>query len=413
MWALSVRRFSAYQIYLLMIGVSSFFFSVAFTTSAIYRFQMAGLDPLQLVLVGTVLEASIFLFEIPTGVVADIFSRRLSVIIGYALIGVGMLTEGSFQLFFAILLAQAVWGIGYTFISGAQDAWLADEIGENHLTAAYLRASQISQVAALAGIGINVLLARIQLNLPFLLAGAGHVGLAMFLALFMPERGFNPTPQAERQSWQKVGDTFREGMGVIHGRPLLITILGIALIYGLYSEALDRLWEAHILADFTLPEIGQLGSVAWFGLVNGAVMIIAIGTTEFMRRRAKLFTHGRMVKVLALFSGIISAGLVVFGAAQGFSTALLSYSTVAIVRRTMQPLYSAWVNRGLPSVVRATVLSTYGQMDAVGQMVGGPIVGFVANRYGLRAAIILAGVLLSPVLALYRRAYGQGQVVER
>ncbi len=81
-----------------------------------------------------------------------------------------MLLEGTFQIFFVILAAQIIWGIGYTFISGAQDAWLADEIGEEKLTPTYLRASQLAQVATLAGIVINVSLASIQLNLPFLLA---------------------------------------------------------------------------------------------------------------------------------------------------------------------------------------------------------------------------------------------------
>jgi DHA3 family tetracycline resistance protein-like MFS transporter len=114
-----------------------------------------------------------------------------------------------------------------------------------------------------------------------------------------------------------------------------------------------------------------------------------------------------MVKILALFSAAISAGLVLFGLATSFAIALLSYSTVAIVRRTMQPLYTAWLNRGIPSAVRATVLSTYGQMDAIGQILGGPIVGVVANRLGLRAAIVLAGVLLTPVLALFQRAFDQ------
>ena len=390
-----------------MTASSAFLFSLAFTTGAIYRFQMAGLDPLQLVLLGTVLEGSVFLFEIPTGIVADIYSRRLSVITGFSLIGLGMLLEGTFQVFITIMLAQAVWGIGYTFISGAEDAWLADEIGEERLTSTYLRGSQLAQIAALAGIIVNAGLASIQLNYPFFFAGAGHIALAGFLFLFMPERGFKPTPQSDRNSWQKMGGTFQEGMNAIRARPLLMTILGIALVYGLYSEAVDRLWEAHILDNFSLPPIDNVNSVVWFGLINAAIMIIAIGTTEFMRRRASMLDHGRMVRVLASLSGVISAGLVVFGLASGFTMALLSYGTVAIVRKTMQPLYNAWINRGIPSEVRATVLSTYGQMDAVGQLIGGPIVGAAANRFGLRAAFVLAGILLTPVLALYRRAYYQ------
>jgi DHA3 family tetracycline resistance protein-like MFS transporter len=80
---------------------------------------------------------------------------------------------------------------------------------------------------------------------------------------------------------------------------------------------------------------------------------------------------------------------------------------VDIVRTTLQPLYSAWVNRGIPSEVRATVLSTYGQMDAMGQIAGGPIMGVIANQYGLRTALAIAGFLLTPVLALYGRAYAQ------
>ncbi|MBK9055067.1 MAG: hypothetical protein IPL78_30455 [Chloroflexi bacterium] len=80
------------------------------------------------------------LFEIPTGIVADLRSRRLSLLIGYVIIGIGFLMEGLFPFFVPVLLAQVVWGIGYTFTSGAQDAWLADEIGESKLTQAYLRA---------------------------------------------------------------------------------------------------------------------------------------------------------------------------------------------------------------------------------------------------------------------------------
>src|SRR6476469_9881087 len=101
----------------------AFCLSTIFTLAAVYRLQTVGLDPLQLVLVGTVLEASCFVFEIPTGVVADTFSRRLSVIIGVVLLGGGELIEGAIPAFAAVLLAQVVAGLGYTFLSGATEAW--------------------------------------------------------------------------------------------------------------------------------------------------------------------------------------------------------------------------------------------------------------------------------------------------
>ena len=83
------------RLYIALRISTAFVMATAFTTSAIYRINLGGLSPLQLVLVGTVLELSVFLFEVPTGVLADTYSRRLSMIIGFAIIGVGLVVEGS------------------------------------------------------------------------------------------------------------------------------------------------------------------------------------------------------------------------------------------------------------------------------------------------------------------------------
>ena len=98
------------------------FFLFYSTISAIYRIQEAGLNPLELVLVGTVLELSTFLFEIPTGVVADVYSRRLSVVIGTFLIGIGFIVEGSNPTFAWIL----AWEVRLSLSSPSPQAlWVA------------------------------------------------------------------------------------------------------------------------------------------------------------------------------------------------------------------------------------------------------------------------------------------------
>ena len=197
-----MKKLHASTIYLIMVTISALFFAIAFTTSAIYRFETAQLNPLQLVLIGTVLEASVFLFEIPTGIVADVYSRRLSVIIGYALIGIGLMLEGMWPLFSTILLAQAIWGIGHTFTSGALDAWLADELGEERLPQIYLHGSQFRQVASFIGIFIGVGIATHRLNIPMLVGGSGLFGLAIFLWFLMPESSFSPASEDERETWR-------------------------------------------------------------------------------------------------------------------------------------------------------------------------------------------------------------------
>jgi len=152
-----MRKMGAYPLYLVMEGATALLMTMIFTASSIYQVSMVGLSALQLVLVGTTLEVSAFLFEVPTGVVADVYSRRLSVIIGMFLIGLGFIVEGAFPLFLPILLAQVLWGLGYTFTSGATQAWITDEIGEAAAGKAFLRSDQVGNLTALFGIGAGEL----------------------------------------------------------------------------------------------------------------------------------------------------------------------------------------------------------------------------------------------------------------
>ena len=105
-----------YPVYLFISGASGLFFMLYATIASVYRIQTVGLNPLELVLVGTALELAILIFEVPTGVLADIYGRRRSVIVGFLLIGVGFSFEGAVPVFAAVLTAQLIWGVGYTFI---------------------------------------------------------------------------------------------------------------------------------------------------------------------------------------------------------------------------------------------------------------------------------------------------------
>ncbi len=140
---LSGARF-AYRVYLAQEAAGTFLFMMVITASGLFMIQVAKLDALQLVLVGTTLEASAFIFEVPTGVLADTVSRRLSVIIGTALIGIGLVVWGAWALFPTILLAQVLWGIGFTFTSGATQAWISDETGNQETGQIYLRGAQLA-----------------------------------------------------------------------------------------------------------------------------------------------------------------------------------------------------------------------------------------------------------------------------
>ena len=220
-------------------------FSLVFTVSQVYRIDTIRLNPFQLVLVGTVLETACFIFEIPTGIVADMKSRKLSMIIGIALVGTAFIIEGSIPTFASVIISQLLWGLGYTFTSGADDAWIADELGGKGLDHIYLKGTQVGQLFSFLGIICSTLIGSVMVNLPMIIGGISFIALAVLLVFLMKETNFTPSPAEGRNSWQQMAHTFAEGIRFIKGNPLLLLMMAIALFYGLYSEGIDRLWTAH------------------------------------------------------------------------------------------------------------------------------------------------------------------------
>jgi DHA3 family tetracycline resistance protein-like MFS transporter len=180
-----LKKISAYKAYLLFSGISSLLFSMTFTVSMVYQVERVHLNPLQLILVGTTLETACFIFEIPTGVVADVYSRKLSIIIGTALIGAGFVLEGSVPVFAALLASQVLWGMGYTFISGAVDAWIAEEEKKRKLDSIYMRGAQADQAGSIVGIILGTIAGNLSISLPIILSGAFFIVLAVILVLYI------------------------------------------------------------------------------------------------------------------------------------------------------------------------------------------------------------------------------------
>jgi len=392
----------AYLLFLTYSVASSAFMTLVFTVNMIYFVITAGLNPLQMVLVGTTLELSIFIFEIPTGVVADTVSRRLSVIIGVFLIGAGFLVQAIAPVFTMILLAQVLWGIGYTFTSGALQAWITDEISEEMAAAAFLKATQLEQVGSLVAIGISVLTATIwNMQVPMLLGGILFLILGFFLIIFMKEHNFVRANSGQSTNWKSLLSTLQNGIKMLKIRPLLIRILLIGFFFGLYSEGLDRLWVPHVIERFNLPDQGQSVMIGWIGGLNAVSMVV----TFFVARKVhKYFEKNSSANQISKFLKIFSIFLV-------FSVALFAVTKyswisfgllvlIAALRALINPLYTAWVNQRLNSDTRATIISMSSLVDAFGQIGGGPVVGLIAQNVSIQTGLLVSAVLLSPVVGL-------------
>ncbi len=407
----------AYRVYLAQEAAGSFCFMMAITAAGLFMIQVAKLDALQLVLVGTTLELSAFIFEVPTGVLADTVSRRLSVIIGVALIGVGLMVWGAWPLFGTILVGQVLWGIGATFTSGATEAWISDETGNVETGQIFIRGAQLGWAAGALGIVASVPLVAVWgLQAPILAGGLGYVLTAVALIFVMPERHWSPAPREGRSMIQALRETLRRSATTVRAVPALLTILAISFVAGAGSEAFDRLRELHFLSNFAFPRVPLLPAIAWFALINLVSLVTSVAAVQVARRRIATESHLGAARTLLAIDVVLIAAIVVFAAAVSFEMAALSYLLTRIVRRVAQPIATAWINLGLPSDVRATVHSLNSQADALGQISGGPLLGWLAVAAGTtRPAMFAVAIILTPSLYLYLRTirlHGDDLIVE-
>lgn len=401
-----MEKENALKVYIGIRFLFSLFFTTIVTVNLVYQATVVGLNPLQLVLVGTLLETVSFLFEIPTGVVADAYSRKVSVVIGHFLLGCGFIIEGSIASFSGVLLAQVVWGIGYTFISGAREAWIADEIGEENAGKAFIKGTQASQIGTILGTATSMVLGNIYIRLPILLGGLFFCILAGFLLLMMPEKHFSPTPVEGRTTFRSMKCTLIDGIKLIDQRRILVFVLLTGMIFGMFSEGLDRLWTPYILNTFSFPTFWTLKPVIWFGFISMGATLLAFLVTEVMKRRTDTLDRESTVKSLFLINFMLPIGVIVFGTAGGFVTAVGAYWFTAMFKEARGPFYDAWTNQSLEPEVRATVFSMCSQANALGQIVGGPCLGLIANTISIRISIIAAGLALIPSLFLHKRTLG-------
>jgi MFS transporter, DHA3 family, tetracycline resistance protein len=407
---LSTTEQHAYRVYLLLQGGKALFFGLTFTVNMIYFVTVLELTPLQLVLVGTTLETAIFIFEVPTGIVADVYSRRLSIIIGVVLIGIAFLVEGLIPVFAAVLMSQVLWGIGYTFTSGATEAWISDEIGEGRAGEAFLRGSQAGSIGSIIGvIGAVGLAAATQINVPIATSGVLFLLMGGLLVLFMPENGFQRAPQSERSSFTEMFSTFREGLRLVRRRPVLISILVIGVILGIASEGYDRLWHKHLIDTITLP--GPLEPIIWFGALDLVGIAIGLAFKEVARRRVNLNSHAAVAQATMRINLFIAVCIVVLALAGNLLVALVAILLIGPLRGTSGPIFTAWINQSLDPKVRATVLSMSGQVDALGQIAGGPAVGAIGNL-SVRAALAVSGIIWAAATPLFRRSLRYQPVAE-
>jgi DHA3 family tetracycline resistance protein-like MFS transporter len=371
---------------------------------AVYLVRELHFSPLQLVLMGTAMEAAVFLCEVPTGVVADTYSRRLSLIVGYLGMGVAWAAVGLVSAPWLIIALWALWGLSYTFTSGAEQAWITDEVGADNVGSVFLRGARWGQVGSVLGLFAQVAVGVVSLRAGVILGGVFTIAAGLGCLAFMPEHGFRRRPREERGSaLAELGTTASAGARYAWAAPAILLLIGAELFLGASSEAFDRLKEAHFLRNVGLP--GEIDPVIWFGLLWLAGMVLNIAAIGSLIKRVDRGGSESVARYLFAFVFLELVAMLVFALTGSIWLAVAGILGVFFARNMAGPLFDTWLNEQITdSSIRATVISLTGQSNAIGQTAGGPVLGVVGNVWGISAALAGGAAAIAPALALFGRA---------
>ena len=374
----------------------------------------AGLTITQAFTANAFFTAGQVIFEVPTGVVADTRGRRTSFLLGTATLFVTtILYLWLWQIqgpFWAWAVVSALLGLGFTFFSGATEAWLVDGLKEagfkDELDGVFARGSIASGIAMLTGTVAGGVVAQLtNLGVPYIMRIVA-LGLTFLIALFlMHDEGFSPRKRGSFISevrdvvsasvefglrnapirWMMLSSIFNGGVAIFAFyamQPYLLQLYGDSANYTIAGAAAAVVAGAQIAGGFLVPYAGRL-----------------------FKRRTSLLIAGMAVS---------TGALVLIGFATNFWLVLLLLAVWAIVFAMVGPVRQAYVNGIVPSQQRATVLSADNMMNSAGGAVSQPFLGKIADVWGYPASYLATAVLqflTVPALFLAQREKAKSDVV--
>lgn len=353
----------------------------------------AGLSNLEAFAANAFFSAGMLIFEIPTGVVADTVGRRASYLLGTVTLAVTTILYWMLWVwqspFWAWALVSVLLGLGFTFFSGAVDAWLVDALKATSYTGSletvFGRAQIVGGVAMLSGSVLGGVIAQVtNLGVPFLLRGAILLVMFVVAALLMRDLGFTPDRSESplRATRTVLRASIRYGLGDPPVRWLMLASpftagVGIYVFYALQPYLLE-LWgdeEAYTVAGLAAA------LVSGTAILGGA---LAPWVRRLFRRRTSTILLATITSALVL----VGIGLV-----RNFWVAVVLVALWGIASAIDDPVHRAYLNDMIPSKQRATVLSFDSLMGSAGGVAVQPVLGRVADVGGYGASLVWGGVI--------------------
>ncbi len=356
-------------------------------TSGLYFVVAAHLSASQIVFLGTVMSVTLVLTDIPTGVWADALGRRWPLVIGHLFLAAGMAMTGVVTAFPLILVTQVLWAVGWAFLTGADVAWITDELDQPHRIAHVLTASaRWDLVGGATGmVAFGVLGWATSLAAATVVSGVGMALLGLFVAAQFTEHTFTPTRE---KHWHASLSVVRLGMNlVLRDQEILLVCVATMLVNGASMVA----W---LFPKQLIHQGFPSDPVLWYTAIGICSQASGVVALHLVQARINGAGAARRMYALACIIGVL--GLIVLAEAPfallGGVGVLLVSGMAFNVTRTVSVI---WVNERASSSVRATVRSFLDQAEAIGEICGGVTLAVIAEAAGVSITLLASAVLIA------------------
>jgi DHA3 family tetracycline resistance protein-like MFS transporter len=371
--------------------LTSFAFGTILPVYVLY-FRHHQLDLFEIALLAAVFEASILVFEMPTGLVADIYGRRISVVLSAVFSLASGLIFISFPLLAGFIVAEIVGGLGETLRSGALEAWLVDSLKaegrEEKIKSAFAQGTKFKTGGNLLGLILGGYLASLSMKLVWVPFTAIFLILCLFLALRMREEYELKKGTPERVT-SKLWETLRESTRVLKSQRLILALVLLSLFSEFAFETISQFWQVHFDENLLVP-------TQYFGWVLAAASILTILLMDKITVLSGKF-RGE-VSSLIILEGLFLLSLLVVAVTVSPLMAVIFFVLLQSFVSFKEPIFLDLYNKHIPSAQRATLLSFQSLVGSTGEVLSGLCIGVIALKFGLRitfgfgTAVLLAGV---------------------
>lgn len=369
----------------------------------------AGLTLLQVFIANAIFTGSMALFEVPTGIVADTRGRRTSFLLSVALLVVGTVAYVAARPlalgFTGIVVASVVLGLGYTFYSGAVEAWLVDALKasgfEGPVDRVLARGGVISSIAMLIGSVSGGLLGGLDLAWPYLARCVLLMAAFVIAWRAMHDIGFTVRALPWRQVPLEMARTGREAVAFGWRQPHARLAILAGAMPAIFLEWGYHAWQPYFLQLLDTDAIWILGVVA-------AATSLAMAAGSALVERLTRYC-GKRTTMLIGASAVYSVTAVGVGLVDSFALAVALYLVGMMASGVFQPVRQAYLHAVVPSAQRATVLSLASLASSTTSMAGQGGLGWLATGRGLASGYVAGGLMTSlaiPWLLSMRRLGG-------